>query len=333
MRMSRLREKTTATLLLAIFMISFFTIAQSFAENGDVYIDEYRATIYPNGTLIEEYTYEIKINEYRMLYRFWAAPLSMDSLNQPYIEPLEIEAPPGAIGYYKDYKGQVSVNEPHKDDWTLISTIDSLAHSNEVGIFKADYFDPGRYTVKYIFDIHPPLEYDDEDGHLNLMLADEHIPYRSVTIVFENSEYIDSLYTHPISYNVLKEDDRIVVSGSSGKDELIEVEMLIDLDALMAMDGFLTRVEDVRLWTMIANIETYENLEKKYNSLLLNFTKLQEDLDEANLEISSLNERIISLEKEASRGIPGFPIQSMILGIVLVSALMGLMRAQRYQTR
>ena len=328
MRMSRVREKTTATLLLAVFMISVFTVTHSFAEDDDVYIDEYRATIYPNGTLVEEYTYEIMVKEYRMLYRVWTAPLSMDSLNQPYIEFLEIEAPPGAIGYYKDYTGQVSVNEPHKDDWTLINTIDSLAYSNEVGIFKADYFDPGRYTVKYTFDIHPPLEYDDEDGHLNLMLADKHIPYKSVTIVFENSEYIDSLYTHPISYNVLKEDDRIVVTGSSGKDELIEVEMLIDLDALMAMDGFLTRVEDVRRWTMIANIDTYVNLEKKYNSLLLNFTKLQEDLDEANREISSLNERIMTLEKEASEGIPGFPIQSLVLGIILASLLMGLMRAR-----
>lgn len=326
--MSRLREKTTATLLIAIFMISVFTVTQSFAEDSDVYIDEYRATIYPNGTLVEEYTYEVMVKEYRMLFRVWTAPLSMDSLNQPYIEFLEIEAPPGAIGYYKDYTGQVSVNETHKDDWTLINTIDSLAYSNEVGIFKPDYFDPGRYTVKYTFDIHPPLEYDDEDGHLNLMLANEHIPYKSVTIVFENSEYIDFLYTHPISYNVLKEDNRIVVTGSSGEDEIIEVEMLIDLDALMALDGFLTRVEDVRRWTMIANIDTYVNLEEKHNSLLLNLTKLQEDLDEANQEISSLNERIVTLEKEASGGIPGFPNQSLVLGIILASLLMGLMRAR-----
>jgi hypothetical protein len=33
------------------------------------------------------------------------------------------------------------------------------------------------HAVKCTFDIHPPLEYDDEDGHLNQMLADEHIPY------------------------------------------------------------------------------------------------------------------------------------------------------------
>jgi len=185
----------------------------------------------------------------------------------------------------------------------LINTISSLAYSNEVGSFKPDYYDPGRYTVQYTFDIHPPLEYDDDTGHLNLMFASEHIPYRSVIIVFEDSEYIDALYPHPISYKVSKEDNRIVVTGSSGEDELIEVEMLIDLDALEAMDGFPTWVEGVRFRTMIANIDTYENLEKRYNSLLLNFTKLQEDLDEANLEISSTRSELdlVELELEEKR--------------------------------
>ena len=238
-----------------------------------------------------------------MLYRLWAIPLSADSLNRPYIEPLEIEAASGAIGYYKDYTGWVSVNEPCKDNLTLINTIRSQAYSNEVGSFKPDYYDPGRYTVQYTFNVHPPLEYDDEDGHLNLKLVDEHIPYSSVIIVFEDSEYIDALYPHPISYKVSKEGDRIVVTGSSGEDELIEVEMLIDLDALEAMDRFPTRVEGVRFRTVTANRNTYENLQKRYNSLLLNFTKLQEDLDEANLEISSTRSELdlVELELEEKR--------------------------------
>ena len=301
--MSRLRERTTATLLIAIFMISAFTVAHSLAEGDDVYIDEYRATFYPNGTLVEEYTYEIRVKKFRMLCRLWAVPLSADSLNRPYIEPLAIEAAPGAIGYYKDYTGWVSVNEPYKDNWTLINTISSLAYSNEVGSFKPDYYEPGRYTVQYTFDIHPPLEYDDDTGHLNLMFASEHIPYRSVIIVFEDSEYIDALYPHPISYKVSKEDDRIVVTGSSGEDELIEVEMLIDLDALETMDGFPTWVEGVRFRTVIANIDMYENFEKMYSSLLLNFTRLQEDLDEANLEISSTRSELdlVELELEEKR--------------------------------
>ncbi len=54
---------------------------------------------------------------------------------------------------------------------------------------------------------------------------------------------------------------------------------------------------------MMANINVYENLEKRYNSLLLNFTKLQEDLDEANLEISSTRSELdlVELELEEKR--------------------------------
>ena len=77
---------------------------------------------------------------------------------------------------------------------------------------------------------------------------------------------------------------------------------------------------------MIANIETYENLEKKYNSLLQSFTELQEELDDANLEITSLNERIFTLEEEASSGIPGFPVESLVLSILLASVMMWMMR-------
>ena len=151
--MIRLREKTMARQLIVIFIIFVFSVPHSLAESSDVYIDEYRATIYPNGTLVEDFTYEISVKKYRMLYRLWGAPLSVDSLNQPYIELLENEAVPGAIGYYMDYMGVVSVNEPHKDNTTLINTIRSLAFSNEVGSYKPDYFNPGRYTVRYIFDI------------------------------------------------------------------------------------------------------------------------------------------------------------------------------------
>ena len=74
--------------------------------------------------------------------------------------------------------------------------------------------------------------------------------------------------------------------------------------ALEAMDGFPTRVEGVRFKTVIANIDTYENFEKMFNSLLLNVTKLREDLDEANLEIfsirSELDEAGLELEEKRS---------------------------------
>ena len=66
---NRLRERTTATLLIASFMLSAFTVVQALVGGGDVYIDEYRATFYPNGTLVEEYTYENRVKKFRKLYR------------------------------------------------------------------------------------------------------------------------------------------------------------------------------------------------------------------------------------------------------------------------
>jgi len=54
---------------------------------GDVFVKEYHATLYLNGTLVEDYVYEIKEpGKYRMLYRVWDAPVSLGDLNRPYIE-------------------------------------------------------------------------------------------------------------------------------------------------------------------------------------------------------------------------------------------------------
>ena len=38
--MNRLRERKMATLLIAIFMLSAFTVAHALVGGGDVYIDE-----------------------------------------------------------------------------------------------------------------------------------------------------------------------------------------------------------------------------------------------------------------------------------------------------
>jgi len=47
---------------------------------GDVYVDSYNANLYLNGTLEENFVYEIKEPfKYRMLYRDWKIPLSYAS--------------------------------------------------------------------------------------------------------------------------------------------------------------------------------------------------------------------------------------------------------------
>jgi len=299
----RLREKTTVTLLLAIFMISAFTVTHALAGGDDITIDEYKATFYPDGTLVEEFTYTIRTQNYRMLFRYWDAPLSIDPLGQPYVELVDIEAAETGFWYYEDSLGAVYVDETYPESSRHVQQIRELAYSNEAGSFNPNYYSPGTYTTRYTFRLHPPLEYDDEVGHLNLMLARNHMAYEEVTLIFEDADYIDTLYPHPTSYKVSKEGDRIIVTGSSGEDELIEVEMLIDLDTLETMDGFPTRMEDVRFRTVVANIDTFENFEKMFKSLLLNVTRLQEDLDEANLEISSIQSELdlVELELEDKR--------------------------------
>ncbi|UCH57108.1 MAG: DUF2207 domain-containing protein, partial [Candidatus Bathyarchaeota archaeon] len=240
------------TLLIGAAAVTLISYLPSL-EREDAVVEEYKATFYPDGKLAEEYTYTIRERKFSFLFRFWEDPLSAERLDHPYIEPLEIEEVPGAAGYYKDHQGTVSVEEPYEDNFNILRIIRARALQNEAGSYKHEMYDPGTYTVRYLFDIHPPLEYDDEAGHLNLKLASEHITYKQVTLVFEDAGYIERLYPHPPSLSVEEEGGSIVVRGSSGEDELIEVEMLIDTDALGALDGFPRRVEGVRAQTVNAN--------------------------------------------------------------------------------
>ena len=340
-----------------------FTFPLLFAEEDDIYIDEYKATLYPNGTLVEEFTYEILVKKYTMLYRYWVSPLTTNSFNQPYIELIENKAVLGAIGYYKDFTGQVVVHEPYENDISLINAIDSLAYSNEVGSYKSDYFDPGQYSVQYTFDIHPPLEYDEEVGHLNLMLANEHLEYKNVEIVLVDATYIQEVYPHPPSMRIEKQGGDIILTGRSEEDSLLEVEMLIELDAIEKMDGFPKLMEDVRTKTELANPnaqahfeivvvdvddDKLSNVEIRTSSRPGGQSALEGttdfdgylffgDIAPGDYTFSASKDGyvsgtvsgkvfsgktksvIISLEKESSGGIPGFPMQSLVLGIVLVS--------------
>lgn len=224
--------------------------------DGDAVVEVYMATFYPDGTLVEEYEYLIRAERFRFLFRIWGAPLSVEPIDIPYIQPLEVDAASGAVGYFKDYKGSVFVVEPYSDQGKIVGDIRRLAESNEVGSYNPDMYGPGSYKVRYVFDVHPPLEYDDDVGHLNLKLASEHMEYRFVKLIFEDTGYIEKLYPHPPTFKVVEQGDSIVVRGRSGEDELIEVEMLLDTDALQALGGFPRKVDDVRAKTVNANRAT-----------------------------------------------------------------------------
>ncbi len=77
---------------------------------GDVYVESYRADLYLNGTLYENFVYEIKESgKYRMLYRIWKLPLSQERLGSPYIATISISPPPGTISYTKNSQGQIKI--------------------------------------------------------------------------------------------------------------------------------------------------------------------------------------------------------------------------------
>ena len=72
-----------------------------------------------------------------------------------------------------------------------------LADANEAGVLDPGRFDPGAHQVDFLFDVHPPLEFDEDVGHLNLLLAYEHREYREVEIVLADADYIQESIVDP----------------------------------------------------------------------------------------------------------------------------------------
>ena len=177
--LAEIRQIATLVLLTSIVGISgiyVVGILPSLLE-GDLVVDEYSVTFHANGTLVEDYTYEVKVsNEYRMLFRSWDAPLSTGQLSRPYIQFVKARASSSEqIVYVKDFQGSVWMEDRFRNDPQIFGLVRSLASLNEVGVLKPDRFPAGRYKVQYVFLIRPPLEYDGDLCHLNLQLANKHL--------------------------------------------------------------------------------------------------------------------------------------------------------------
>ena len=164
---------------------------------GDVYVDSYRADLYLNGTLSEQYIYQVKASgKYRMLYRNWKMPLSSQNLSVPYVEPLQIAPPRGTIAYFKDLRSGVTL--PSSSDSRYLGEIESLAERNEAGSYLPSRFSSGSYQISYLFQIHPFLECDQEYCHWNLKLADEHLPYRQASVyIHDPDNLLAQVFPHP----------------------------------------------------------------------------------------------------------------------------------------
>ncbi|MEI6293099.1 MAG: DUF2207 domain-containing protein, partial [Methanomicrobiales archaeon] len=225
---------------------------------GDLVVGHYDAVLYENGTLAEHYDYVVKNSgEYRMLYRFWEAPLLTNPSDKPYLEFVSLTNPPGTTGYIKDAGSRVTI-VGNGGDPAQTGKIQQLAELNEMGAFKPSYYDAGTYTLETVVIVHPPLEYDGQNGHLNIKLVDQHIPYRDIRI-FIPAGYVKEVYPHPAHLKVEKSGDQILVTGSAAGDETVGIELLLSKDAIPLMDGYPVFVEDVAGKTRAAN-PWYNNL-------------------------------------------------------------------------
>lgn len=241
------------TLLVGVSGLTLVSYLPSLME-GDTIVDEYVATLYSNGTLAEDYTYNLKVsNQYRMLFRVWDAPLSTGQLNKPYIQFLRGSSSEQLIVYAKDFQGSVWVEDRYKKDQTILGLVGSLAGLNEVGVLKPDRLAAGRYTVHYVFLLHPPLEYDEDLCHLNLQLASQHLTYRNFRLIIKDADYSVTTYCRPPPQREARDGNEITFYGSVAKDELLELEILFKKDVLNLMKGFPTKIDNVKGRTVQAN--------------------------------------------------------------------------------
>jgi len=129
-------------------------------------------------------------------------------------------------------------------------TIGNLAENNEVGIFKPDYYNAGSYTVAYTYILHPPVEYDTTNSHLNLKFAGTgHVPYQNIRIIIPANQVVQVFVYLP----TLKVADTYVITGSVGADENLAVEFLTSADGLLQVPGFRKEVLDIKGKTSSAN--------------------------------------------------------------------------------
>lgn len=240
------------TLLVGVLAVAGATALPGLFS-GNLDVEYYDAVFYENGTLVERYTYDVRsAGEYRMLFRYWDAPLTFGAIDRPHIEFLGMTAPPGTVGYVKDSEGEVRTAAGTATS-TDLAAIRSLAFDNEVGLYNPGYFAPGTYTVEYRYRVRPPIEYDDRWAHLNLKLVDEHVPYRSLRITLPFVGDIEEVYTHPPTLEVERTADAVVITGNAPQDDALNVELILDPSFTEKVGGFGEFVPDVQQQTADAN--------------------------------------------------------------------------------
>jgi uncharacterized membrane protein len=238
-----LLKLVSITLALALVALALYHFGGSLFE-GDLVVDSYRAELLPDGTLVERYVYLVKEDDtYRMLYRSWNDRLMLDDVAWPHIRFIDTIAPAGSTPYVMDACGEVFFRDAAGEAYR--EGVEYLAERSEAGIYNPDYFAAGRYPVEYTFRLHPPIATDGEYARLDLLLMDEHIPYRTVEVTLP-AGMAEEVYVHPATYEVATIGDRVVISGASPADEPLTIQLLLTPAAAAMLDGFPDPADGVR---------------------------------------------------------------------------------------
>ena len=190
---------------------------------------DYSATISADGTLTEHYTYIVKTSgTYQMLFRTWEVPLAGTALTQPSVEVIGMQVPPGTVGYYRDYQGQVTIYGTSTDQDR--ATIRSLVQDNEIGFYDSGYFPAGTYSADYTFQIHPPIEYDTQYPPTStshwLISTSPTTPSRSPS----RRQGLEGLYPYPPFLSVGTAGGTTTLTGSAAANEIVGIEVVATRD-------------------------------------------------------------------------------------------------------
>ncbi len=199
-------------------------------------------------SLRETYLFKVKEGgKFRMLYRVWRVPVSYENpLSVPHLRALDFDG--DGVAYLRDHYGNVFLREEREEVRNLVRT---KALRNELGVVRPEGFPEGDYRASFAYLLLPPFNYDEEFIHLNLKLADRHVPYERVEIVIYDSRgLLLDLYPHLPLFTVRRSGNLWIVEGIAGKDKLIELEMVLRRGPL---EGFGSYVPNVRERAKSAN--------------------------------------------------------------------------------
>lgn len=107
----REEEQQITALMIAVFVVGLVGLylmggipglALENINLGNKYVDDYRADLYLNGTLNEQFRYHLDGSYLNRVYRPWPYPLSFQKLDRPYVEASGVEPVQGTLPYARN---------------------------------------------------------------------------------------------------------------------------------------------------------------------------------------------------------------------------------------